>query len=91
MDYQKIEPELKQSLHEVLKARTGIFLDFIDALAENPTNTLVEVKRLESIKVRGKKLFMESQNEILGLIKNVLTTGEVPKGIDKRGSAKVQN
>lgn len=90
MEYDQIEPGLKRGLHGILKERTGAFLDFLDALKANPGNTLATIELVEQVKTRGKKQFMECQNEILGMIKNFLTTGEAPTGIDKR-AAKVHS
>ena len=66
--------KLKEVIYQINKERTAIFLDYIDG----------QISILEQIKIRGKKMFMESQREILTAIKVILEGGEIPQPVDKR-------
>ena len=91
MSFKDIETNLKETLYSILKGRTKIYLDYIDAIKMSETITKSEDKNLESIKSRGKQMFLEIQDELLNSIKNIVDTGSSPKGTDTRGSASSQN
>lgn len=82
--WEKIEQVIKEGLYDTLRSRTKIFLDYIDGMKEGDGITQGEIKRLETMKIRAKQMFMEMQSEILNMIKNGVETGKTVKPIDKR-------
>lgn len=90
-NYNDMENELRSFLHRILKNRTAGFLDYVDQMMTAPGTTLGEVDQLNKLKVRGKSMFMECQDELIMGFKCLLETGNIPEGIDKRATGKNQS
>lgn len=88
MTYKEIEGKLKSTVYSICKDRTTAFLDMVDALRRDGNLTRNEDSRLDAIMSRGRRMFMEQQDELLNAIKCLMETGDVAKGIDKRGGGK---
>ena len=89
MNYEDFEKEFKSFLHRAMKDKTAGFLDYVDQMIAAPGITVATKDQLDKLKNRGKSMFMECQGEIIMGAKCLIETGEIPEGIDKRGSAKI--
>lgn len=86
MDWNGLEPKVKDLIYNVSKKSTAGLLNAVDLLKENDNITIGESKRLEELKKSLRSAIMNYQNELLTGIKCIVETGDAPKAIDRRNA-----